>query len=140
MNKDIYTLGTSNRSIEQFMDLLKKFGIGIVLDVRSFPTSRLEHFKKENLSNYLMEAGIGYIHLKELGGYRKGGYMSHLKTSEFKEGLEKLEEIAETKKVAIVCAEKLPWKCHRRYITSELSKRGWEIKHILDNNQLQKEL
>lgn len=137
MNRIIYTVGTSNRSIEQFTGLLKKYGIEIIIDVRSFPTSRFEHFKQKNLSSHLKEADIGYIHLKELvgyrrGGYRKGGYRSHMKTSEFKEGLKKLEEIAETKKAAIVCAEKLPWKCHRRYITNELSGRGWEIEHIID--------
>lgn len=132
MGRVIYTVGTSNRAIEQFIGLLKSYNIEVVLDVRSFPTSRFEHFKQENLSGYLKEAGIEYIHLKELGGYRKGGYKSYIKTSEFEEGLKKLEEIAETKIAAIVCAEKLPWRCHRRYITDELSKKGWEIEHIID--------
>ncbi len=85
MNRTIYTVGTSNRTIEQFTDLLKRYNIEIVLDVRSFPTSRFEHFKKENLCRYLKKEGFEYIHLKELGGYRKTGYKSHTKTSEFKE-------------------------------------------------------
>lgn len=132
MSRVIYTVGTSNRTIEQFIGLLKRYNIEVVLDVRSFPTSRFEHFKQENLYSHLKKADIEYIHLKELGGYRKGGYKSHIKTSEFEQGLKKLEEIAETKTAAIVCAEKLPWKCHRRYITFELSKKGGEIEHIID--------
>ncbi len=136
MGRVIYTVGTSNRAIEQFIDLLKKYKHR-GRDVRSFPTSRFEHFKKEVMSGYLKEAGIEYIHLKELGGYRKRGYKSYIKTSEFEEGLKKLEEIADDRTAAIVCAEK-PWRCHRRYITDELSKKGWEIKHIIDERESEK--
>ncbi|MFO7968263.1 MAG: DUF488 domain-containing protein [Archaeoglobaceae archaeon] len=76
MGRVIYTVGTSNRTIEQFIGLLKRYNIEVVLDVRSFPTSRFEHFKKEVMSGYLKEGDIEYVHLKELGGYRKGGYIN----------------------------------------------------------------
>lgn len=132
---NIYTLGTSNRTVAQFVGLLRRHGIEVVIDVRSFPTSRFEHFKKENLSKELKEENIDYTHLKELGGFRKGGYKSYMNTTDFKKGLEKLEEIASNKRAAVVCAEKLPWRCHRRHITYELSRRGWYVEHIIDEKK-----
>ena len=71
----IYTLGTSNRPLNEFLEILRKYQIETVVDVRHFPTSKLfPHFKKENLEKFLKESGIEYYHLEKLGGYRKGGY------------------------------------------------------------------
>jgi len=73
-DKVIYTLGTSTRSIEEFIELLVSHGVEVVIDVRRFPSSRFEHFHREKLAGLLSEAGIDYLHMgEELGGYRRGG-------------------------------------------------------------------
>ena len=136
VNRVVYTLGTSTRTLEEFTALLKHLGVEVVVDVRRFPTSRFEHFKKEELASSLPEAGIDYCHLGgELGGYRSGGYQAFLATEEFKQGLGKLEEIARERKTAIVCAERLPWRCHRRFIGGELERRGWRVIHVIDERR-----
>jgi len=136
VNRGVYTLGTSNRTLEEFIALLRHLGVEVVVDVRRFPTSRFEHFKKEELARSLPEAGIDYDHLGgELGGYRRGGYQAFLASEEFQQGLGKLEEIAKERKTAIVCAERLPWRCHRRFIGGELERRGWQVIHIIDERR-----
>ncbi len=132
----IYTLGTSTRSGEEFIELLSGHGVGVAVDVRRFPTSRFEHFRKENLEKFLLKAGIYYIYMgEELGGYRRGGYKNFTANSQFQAGLSKLEEIARQKRAAIVCAERFPWRCHRRFIALELEKRGWQVTHIIDKGR-----
>ncbi len=132
----IYTVGSSTRTREEFLRLLHQFGIRKVVDVRRFPTSRFQHFRQENLAKSLQDAGIDYVYLgKELGGYRRGGYQSHLSTSSFREGLERLETEARDKPTAVLCAERFPWKCHRRFIGVELARRGWKVVHIIDENR-----
>lgn len=132
----IYTLGSSNRTGEEFLRLLQCFGISQVADVRRFPTSRFEHFQRENLAELLQEAGIGYIYSgKKLGGYRQGGYRNYTTTLDFQEGLESLEEKARRKSTAILCSERFPWKCHRRFIAIGLNSRGWKVIHIIDENR-----
>ena len=132
----VYTLGTSNRSPEQFLGLLEAFAIEVVIDVRRFPTSRFEHFKQENLAALLGEKGIGYLYLGvELGGYRRGGYESFMASEQFTTGLERLEEAAEAKRAVILCSERLPWRCHRRFISGRLLQRGWQVSHIIDEKR-----
>jgi uncharacterized protein (DUF488 family) len=134
--KLVYTLGTSTWSPEEFIGLLKKNGIEAVVDVRRYPGSRFEHFRRDNLAKLLDGAGIEYISMgQELGGYRKGGYGAFSATSVFQDGVSKLEEEARGKTVAIVCAERLPWRCHRRFIGFELEKRGWQVVHIIDEKR-----
>jgi len=136
VNRVVYTLGTSTRTLEEFTALLRHLEVEVVVDVRRFPSSRFEHFKKEELARSLPEAGIDYCHLGgELGGYRRGGYQAFLASEEFKRGLEKLERIAKEKKIAIVCAERLPWRCHRRFIGGELERRGWKVIHVVDERR-----
>ena len=109
-DKLIYTLGTSTRSFEEFIELLTSHGVEVVVDVRRFPSSRFGHFHKEKLAGLLREAGIDYLYMgEELGGYRRGGYRNFTATSEFRIGLKKLEEVAQKRKVAIICAERFPW-------------------------------
>ena len=135
-DKLIYTLGTSTRSSEEFIKILTSRGIEVAADVRRFPSSRYEHFCREKLAGLLSEAGINYVYLgEELGGYRRGGYQSFTATSEFQTGLKKLEEIAQDKRTAIICAERLPWRCHRRFIALELGKRRWQVNHIIDQER-----
>ena len=73
-----------------------------------------------------------FIWGEKLGGFRRGGYQDFTATSEFRSGLYKLEEIARERSTAIICAERFPWRCHRRFIALELEKRGWRVSHIID--------
>lgn len=135
-SKLIYTLGTSTRSPEEFIQLLKSRNVGAVVDVRRFPASRFEHFGADRLAGLLQEAGINYIQMgKELGGYRRGGYRAFTEAGEFHSGINGLEEIARQRSAAIVCAERFSWRCHRRFIAWELEGRGWEVCHIIDEER-----
>jgi MFS family permease len=128
----IYTVGHSNRSLEEFIALLRDHKIQVVADVRRFPYSRLNpQFNRESLEKALKAIGIEYVWLgNELGGYRTGGYEEYTKDPQFQEGLEKLEFTAFHKRTAIMCAEKLWFRCHRRFIANELVQRGWKVLHI----------
>ncbi|MBC7189059.1 DUF488 domain-containing protein, partial [Candidatus Aerophobetes bacterium] len=132
----IYTLGTSTRKLEEFIRVLKFYNIQAVVDVRRFPTSKWEHFKKENISLSLKRERIKYFYLgRELGGYRKGGYEEYLKTLDFQKGLEMLEKIASNLNSAILCAERLPWRCHRIFIAEKLQEKGWRVIHIIEEKR-----
>lgn len=135
--KNIYTLGTGIRSLEDFFEILESYDIETVIDVRSFPTSRLEHFKRKNLEEEIKEELLNYHYLgKELGGFRKGGYEQYTRTEDFEAGIDMIIDIASQKKSVIICAEHFPWKCHRRYISRALQQRGWEIIHIIDKGKV----
>jgi uncharacterized protein (DUF488 family) len=135
--KIIFTLGTSNRSLEEFVRLLRMSRIEMVVDLRSFPTSKFPHFRKEALSQSLAEGGLGYSYLgKELGGYRKGGYEAYMQTYDFLRGMELLERMATRSRCAIFCAERLPWRCHRRFIARSLEERGWKVVDIIEEDRL----
>lgn len=135
--KKIYTLGTDRRSEEDFIEILFAYNIQSLIDVRSYPRSKIPVFGKENLERLLLREGIGYHFLgKELGGFRKGGYTAYVITEEFKKGIDLLESIALVRLSVVICAERFPWKCHRKWIARELHKRGWEIEHIIDKGKL----
>ena len=137
MEKIIFTLGSGNRTLEEFLQLLRTNAIEMVIDVRSFPTSKFPHFKKEALSQSLGENGLGYSFLgKDLGGYRKGGYEAYLQTYDFLQGVELLERVAARCRCTILCAERLPWRCHRRFIGRSLQERGWKIVHIIEEGRV----
>jgi uncharacterized protein (DUF488 family) len=132
----IYTIGTSNRTIEQFISLCKQFKLQAVVDVRRFPVSKFNHFKKDKLAATLRKGGIRYFYLGNLlGGFRKGGYGEFTRTPEFTEGIEELKKIALEFVTAFLCAEKFPWKCHRKFIALELVRKGWRVIHILDREK-----
>ena len=134
--KLIYTLGTSTRSLEEFISLLRGHDIEVVVDVRRFPSSKFEYFSEGKLAELLDEAGFGYIAMgQELGGYRKGGYQAFTATTEFREAVNRLEELALSRRATIICAERLPWRCHRRFIAFELERRGWQVIHIIDEKR-----
>jgi len=130
---EIYTVGHSNLSLDDFLELLRRWRIEIVADVRRFPTSRKHpHFAREALESALREARIRYVFLgEELGGYRREGYEAHMGTEKFRRGLERLEELAAQGRTTIMCAERDPRGCHRRFIAAVLAARGFRVIHIL---------
>lgn len=136
MNKIIHTLGSSNRSSEEFIDLIRRYGIEMVADVRSDPVSRFPHFRREVLAQNLGEAGIGYAYLgKELGGHQKGEFEAYSQTYEYLLGIERLERLSSRCRSVILCAERLPQRCHRRFIAKSLEERGWKVVHIITADQ-----
>jgi uncharacterized protein (DUF488 family) len=133
----IYTLGTGNRSAEDFLRLLRTWGIEIVADVRSFPNSRFPHFRRETLSKNLGEAGFGYTHLgRELGGFRKEGFEAYTQTYDYLRGIDLLARLAARSRCGVLCAERLPWKCHRRFIGESLRGRGWKVLHVIEEDRV----
>jgi uncharacterized protein (DUF488 family) len=133
----IYTIGSSSRKLEEFIGLLKHYQLQVLIDVRRFPKSKFEHFKQENLKKAIESEGIQYLWLgQELGGYRRGGYERYTETEEFKKGINKIREIAKEKRIIIMCAERLPWRCHRRFIGDNLSKLGYQISHIIEKDKI----
>jgi uncharacterized protein (DUF488 family) len=134
----IYTVGTSTRSPEEFLALLRRYGIRAVVDVRRFPSSRrYPHFNRAALAAWLGEAGVTYHYLGDkLGGYRPGGYEGFTRTKTFQEGISELAALALKEPTAILCSERFPWKCHRRFIAQHLAACGWEARHILDEKRV----
>ena len=133
----LWTIGHSNRSVEKILALLAEHKIEVLIDVRSFPTSKIEHFKGEEMEGWLSEHGIEYVWLgKELGGYRRGGYEAHTKTELFREGVEKLLDFARQRRVCLMCMEKNPKYCHRRFLTAYLERKGVEVVHVLEKGQV----
>ncbi len=135
----IYTLGTSNRGPEEFIEILKFYNISAVADVRRWPVSqRFSHFKKENLKKLLKNHNILYYHFENLGGYRIEKYNNYMKTENFKKAFKELVNIAENILTCIICAEKFPWKCHRRFISKALEDLGFEVLHIIEKEKIWK--
>ena len=142
----IWTIGHSTRSVQDFVALLKAHRIESLVDVRQFPGSRrYPHFGKEQLAKTLEQAGIEYHHLPELGGRRQAradslnsawrneafrGYADYMETASFANGIARLLELARTKRVAIMCAEAVWWRCHRGLISDYLKVRGHKVLHI----------
>jgi len=132
----IWTIGHSNRSKEAFLELLRGHGIQSLVDVRSFPTSKIAHFTREEMEHWLPENGVEYIWLgKQLGGYRSGGYQKHMRTRLFKEGIAQLVEIARRKRTCIMCMETNPRYCHRRFISAHLERKNAKVTHIASKAQ-----
>ena len=134
MRRTVWTIGHSNRSLDEFLALLKLYGLELVVDVRRWPSSRkFPHFAFDALSENLRKAGIQAVWLGDLlGGYRKGGYEAYTKTREFARGLELLEQRAAFRRTAVLCAELLYFRCHRRFIADALVRRGWRVIHVVD--------
>lgn len=142
----VFTIGHSTRSAEDFLEILKHYDISEVMDIRSIPKSRHNpQFNEYELAHFLRNHHIGYRHQKNLGGLRRTskssvntawrnvsfrGYADYMQTDEFKEGMEKLIEIAHHKIVVIMCAEAVPWRCHRSLIGDALLVRDIHVKDI----------
>jgi len=136
----VYTIGHSNRTSKEFIDILKAYNIGLLVDVRRFPKSRVvEWSESSKLRKILEDEGIEYIWLGDLlGGFREGGYKAYMETEDYKKGLEKLvEAIKKSKKpIAIMCRERLWFKCHRRFISDSLVKMGYKVVHIIEKDRV----
>ncbi len=145
-SKIIFTIGHSNRTIEEFVALLKAHGIEEVVDIRTIPRSAHNpQFSKEQLAESLEKSGIQYQHLEKLGGLRHAtkdsvnlgwrnlsfrGFADYMSTPDFDEGLASLTRIAQTKRTAIMCAEAVPWRCHRSLVADALTLQKWTVRHI----------
>lgn len=143
----IYTIGHSNRPIDEFLDLLREHAIARVLDIRTVPKSRHNpQFGQEALSAALGQAGIGYDYLPALGGLRKArkdspngawrnasfrGYADHMQTGAFQEQVDQLASMDDGARCALMCAEAVPWRCHRSLVADALIVRGVPVEHII---------
>jgi uncharacterized protein (DUF488 family) len=143
----ILTIGHSTRTLDEFVGLLKTYSVTLVVDVRTVPRSRHNpQFNKETLSNTLKPYGIKYIHMPEIGGLRRPkhdsvnlawknmgfrGYADYMQTKEFTDNLLKIIALARENCVALMCAEVLPWRCHRSLISDALVVRHIEVQHII---------
>jgi uncharacterized protein (DUF488 family) len=148
----IWTVGHSTRSLENFISLLRHYGVEAIADVRRFPGSRrMPQFGEQALGRGLMEAGLAYRWIPELGGRRRPrpdtpntawrnasfrGYADHLATKEFEQGLEKVAELAASRRTALMCAELLWWRCHRALVSDVLTFSGVSVWHIQDEKHL----
>jgi uncharacterized protein (DUF488 family) len=149
----VYTVGHSTRALDEFIRILQKYGVTRLVDVRTVPRSgHNPQFNRENLPGVLGAAQIGYTHLPELGGFRHArpdspntgwrnasfrGFADYMQTEGFQDGLQKLISIEEREKTAILCAEALPWRCHRSLIADALTARGIPVDDILDMDHSQ---
>ena len=146
-SKEIWTIGHSTHSLEEFTAMLKSFQIEMVADIRSFPGSRrVPHFNKEALEVSLPQAGFQYIHIRNLGGRRKvhpdsknsawrhpafRGYADFMETETFLGGIRELEQAAFTQRTAYMCSEAVWWRCHRSMVSDYLKAEGWKVMHIM---------
>jgi uncharacterized protein (DUF488 family) len=147
--KSIHTIGHSTHTIDEFIALLKHHRIKQLVDVRSIPKSRhCPQFNSDSLQESLEKAHIRYELIKKLGGRRHGrkdsvnlgwrnasfrGYADYMATPEFAEGLEELMRIARARQSAIMCAEAVPWRCHRSLIADALCVQGWTVRDIISS-------
>ncbi len=143
----LYTVGHSTRTLEEFLKLLKAGAIQQLVDVRTVPKSRyVPWFNQEKLALSLRKAGIRYFHLPALGGLRHAhkdslnggwhnasfrGFADYMGTPEFEKGLKTLNSMLPNKKTAVMCAEAVPWRCHRSLIADAETARGIEVEHLM---------
>lgn len=147
----VFTIGHSTHPLDEFIGMLENNGVERVLDVRTVPRSRRNpQFDKSVLPESLGEAGVGYTHVPRLGGLRhtnrdsinKGwrnesfrGYADYMQTPEFEAGLQQVLGLAESERCALMCAEAVPWRCHRSLIADALLIRGVRVEHIIHSSE-----
>jgi uncharacterized protein (DUF488 family) len=149
----VLTIGHSTRSVDTFLEMLRAHGVKRLVDVRTIPRSRTNpQFNRESLTQSLAEAGIGYTHAAELGGLRHSrkdsintgwrnasfrGYADYMQTPEFEAAIESLIEAAKHEQLTIMCAEAVPWRCHRSLIGDALKVRGIAVDDIMSATRTQ---
>ena len=147
----VWTIGHSTRTFEALVELLRAHRIDTVVDVRTIPRSRRHpQFEKDALIERLPQAGIAYTHMPGLGGLRKPrpdspntglrnegfrGYADYMQTEPFARHVTALMEIAEGTRSALMCAEAVPWRCHRSLLSDALVARGAHVLHILNRGE-----
>ena len=145
----IYTIGHSTRPLDEFLALLRVHGVAHVVDVRRYPGSRrYPQFGREALAAALADAGVGYEHAPDLGGRRAArpdsgntawrsaafrGYADYMETQPFQTALALLLDVARARPTAVLCAEAVPWRCHRHLIADALVASGEPVGHILSD-------
>jgi uncharacterized protein (DUF488 family) len=143
----ILTIGHSTRALDDFLDILRAHSVTRVVDIRTIPRSRHNpQFNQKSLSERLKESAIDYLLMKQLGGLRHSkadspnmgwrnssfrGFADYMQTQEFAEGIDQLVGLAQNRQVAIMCAEILPWRCHRWLIADALFVRRVQVEHIM---------
>ncbi len=143
----VYTVGHSTRSPDEFLEIVRAFSIETVADIRTIPRSRTNpQYNSEEFRVWLAEAGVEYVHLKDLGGLRKAhkdsvntgwknasfrGYADYMQTGQFENALHELLRLSAERTVAIMCAEAVPWRCHRSLVGDALLIRGIEVRDIM---------
>lgn len=149
----VLTVGHSTRTAEEFIQLLASHGVKCLVDVRTIPRSRHNpQFNVEDLATALKQAGIAYAHKAGLGGLRHPrkdsintgwrnlsfrGYADYMQTEPFRKALEELIELARQEPIAVMCAEALPWRCHRSLIGDALLVRGYRVDDIMTASRTQ---
>lgn len=147
----VFTIGHSTRPVDEFIRILIHYQIRLLADIRSFPGSKyVPQFNRENLAGSLHQAGLDYVHLKQLGGRRKAspgsvnegwhnksfrGFADYMQTKEFTTGLHELISLAGEKRTVIMCAEAVPWRCHRSLVADALVIRGMEVINIFSETK-----
>ncbi len=142
----VYTLGHSTLDPDRFLGILRAYGIRRLVDIRSIPRSRHNpQFNRDTLSKFLRNHRVNYRHMKSLGGLRHArkdsvnsgwrnasfrGFADYMQTPQFEDALLKLIKLAEEKPMAIMCAEAVPWRCHRSLIGDALIVRGIKVRDI----------
>ena len=144
----IHTVGHSTRSLVDLVSVVRHYDVDLLVDIRDTPRSRHNpQFNAEELDADLPRYGLGYVHLPSLGGHRPTsagspntgwrnlsfrGYADHMLTERFQEGLDELLVLAERWRPAIMCAEAVPWRCHRSLVGDALLVRGVRVVDIFD--------
>ncbi len=153
-NVDVYSFGFSTRTWQETIELLKKFQIQCVADIRTLPRSRhTPQFNQEDLAKSLLTANIEYVHLKALGGLRKPignnrtnaawknegfrAYADYMQTPQFESALEELIGILSAKTTAFACTEAVFWRCHRRLVSDALTVRGRRVGEIYSSSKVE---
>ncbi len=146
----VFTIGHSTRTLEEFVEILKAYSVNLLVDVRTVPRSRHNpQFNKEPLPASLKQDGIRYVHMPEIGGLRHPkrdsinlawknsgfrGYADYMQTQEFTDNLLKIVALARENCLALMCAEALPWKCHRNLLSDALVVRHLKVEHIISKD------
>jgi uncharacterized protein (DUF488 family) len=157
LRKVIYTIGHSTRSMEEFITLLQANRVKVLADVRTVPKSRSNpQFNRDTLPQSLEEVEIEYTYFPELGGWRRSklvdspnagwrspafkNYADYMLTEKFEAGIHRIIATALERPTAIMCAEVLPWRCHRNLISDALTVRGFGVKHIMGKTSVHEHL
>lgn len=135
----VYTVGHSSREFQELLEILRAYNVKVLVDVRRFPKSRrVPWTESSRLKELLEREGVSYVWLGNLlGGYRSGGYKRYMETEDYRRGLEKLVDVIEDSRgpVAIMCRERLWFKCHRRFISDSLTQLGYKVVHIVEKGK-----